>query len=100
MTQKVKTVLFGAGGAITALIFNLGFLQKMIIPDPCYYHTNETNPIFNVFYNLPASEGYHPFPTAFNILLTILIGIGMGMMLHKVIYERRRIAGLIDVSRN
>ena len=85
---------------MAALVFNLAFVQRIIIPDPCHYHTNDTNPVFDIFYNLPASEGYHPFPTAFNILVTILIGIALGIVLHKVIYERRRIAGLIDVSRN
>lgn len=99
MTRKLKTILFGAGGFITALILNFGFLQRILIPDPCYYHTNETTPIFDLFYNLPASEGYHPFPTAFNFFLTAAVGIALGLLLKTVIYERRRMAGLIDISR-
>jgi hypothetical protein len=100
MTRKLKMILFGTGGAITALIFNFGFLERILIPDPCYYHTNETTALFDMFYGLSASEGYHPFPTLFNFLFTLSIGIALGILLNKVIHERRRMAGLIDLSRN
>lgn len=61
-------------GAIAAFIFNFFFLELFIIPDICYYHSHETNFIFDIFYSLPGWNGFHPVPTKYNFIITILIG--------------------------
>ena len=99
MKARLKTVLFAAGGAITALILNFVFIERLLIPDPCYYHTNDTNSVFDLFYTISAAEGYHPSPTLFNFLLTVGIGIVLGLLLDRAVEKRLRYSGLIDVSR-
>lgn len=73
-------------GIVLAFILNFVILDRILIPDPCYYHTHDTNIIFDIFYDLPASEGFHPFPTKFNFIFTAIIGalIGFKFVKHKL----------------
>lgn len=66
-------------GMILAFVLNIFFLDRILIPDPCYYHGRETNKIFDIFYNLHASNGGHPFPTNFNFVFTLTIGAIVGL---------------------
>jgi hypothetical protein len=61
-------------GMAIAIIANFFILDKILIPDPCYYHNHGTNIIFDIFYDLPANEGFHPYPTLFNFTFTIVLG--------------------------
>ncbi|MCR6641236.1 MAG: hypothetical protein NVV82_20115 [Sporocytophaga sp.] len=61
-------------GMTIAIIANFFILDKILIPDPCYYHNHKTNIIFDMFYDLPAHEGFHPYPTIFNFIFTIALG--------------------------
>jgi uncharacterized membrane protein YgaE (UPF0421/DUF939 family) len=65
-------------GIVLAFVLNLYILENILIPDPCYYHSHNTNAVFDIFYDLPASEGYHPFPTIFNFIFTTVIGAMIG----------------------
>lgn len=60
------------------LCLNYLFLEKIIIGDPCVYHVRNTGFIFNLFYDTPAFNGGHPFPTLFNFIFTACAGILTG----------------------
>lgn len=66
-------------GIVPAFILNF-ILESIAIPDPCYYHTRDTTKLFDLFYKMESSEGYHPSPTLFNTLLTLSIGITAGII--------------------
>ena len=80
MTQKQKVIIIlsSLAGAALALVLNFFILDKILIPDPCYYHSHDTNKVFDVFYELRSSEGFHPFPTTFNFIFTGVIGALLG----------------------
>ena len=81
---NIKRLLFIMGfmtlSIITVYVLNFFILENIIIPDPCYYHSHETNQIFDLFYDLPAAEGFHPVPTRFNLFLTLITGGLTGMI--------------------
>lgn len=88
MTRQILILTLSAFvGIVLAFFFNYFILDKILIPDPCYYHSHDTNKLFDIFYNLPASEGYHPFPTKFNFVFTTIIGAILGLTIS--IYKRK-----------
>ena len=68
-------------GIIVVFLFNYLLLERLIIPDPCYFHSHDTTKVFDLFYELTASEGYHPTPTRFNLILTLIIGAMTGILI-------------------
>jgi len=79
--QNAIVVFSSLIGALLALVFNFFVLEKILIPDPCFYHSNETNIVFDIFYFISSSEGGHPVPTSFNIIFTLAIGAVLGLIL-------------------
>ena len=71
-------ILFMILGAIAILFLNYSFIEQILIPDPCYYHSRETSFLFRLFYDTPAFNGGHPFPSLVNIIFTIAIGLLIG----------------------
>jgi hypothetical protein len=63
-------------GLVLTFVFNFIILDSILIPDPCYYHSHETNKVFDIFYEL--DEGNHPFPTIFNFIFTLTTGAILG----------------------
>lgn len=86
--QKALLILCALCGSVVAFMFNFLILYKIFIPDPCYYHLHEPGLLFNIFYTLPSWEGYHPFPSLFNFILTLTLGAGFGVAFSKVICKR------------
>ncbi len=86
-TKKVKKakkilIIFGFTilGIFLLFVFNFLILERVIIPDPCYYHSHDTNKVFDLFYELTAQEGYHPTPTRLNVVLTLTTGAIIGLV--------------------
>ena len=79
--QIIIVLLSVFAGTVLAFVFNFFILDTILIPDPCYYHSHDTNKVFDIFYDLPSSEGYHPFPTKFNFIFTSTIGAIFGLTL-------------------
>ena len=68
-------------GLVTTFV--LGFMiEGIIIPDPCEYHSKETTWLFDLFYKMISDEGYHPSPTTFNYVVTISLGIALGIFIN------------------
>jgi ribose/xylose/arabinose/galactoside ABC-type transport system permease subunit len=74
-------VMSTIAGAILALLLNVFVLEKIVIPDPCYYHSHDTSKSFDLFYEFKAIDGGHPSPTWLNLIVTILIGALTGLIL-------------------
>ena len=70
-------------GVITMAFLNFCILDSIIIPDPCAYHSKETGSIFNLFYKMESGDGYHPSPSTFNFMLTVVAGIALGLAMYK-----------------
>ena len=76
-------------GAVVVYILNYFIIDRILIPDPCAYHGEETTKIFNIFYKRESSEGYHPEPTFFNYILTVVLGAASGFFVYKRIYRKK-----------
>ena len=77
----VKIVGWTFFGVIIVFFLNYYIIEPIVIPDPCAYHGEETGGIFNLFYKM--DEGFHPFPTLFNSMLTVSIGTALGFMAYQ-----------------
>lgn len=80
MKRFLKIPGFSLIGIIIAFLFNYLLLERLIIPNPCYYHSHNTTKVFDLFYKLTASEGYHPTPTIFNLTITLITGALTGLL--------------------
>ncbi|HCS21536.1 MAG TPA: hypothetical protein DIW47_13415 [Bacteroidetes bacterium] len=87
-TQKFLVILYTLSGAVLAFLFNYLILDSILIPDPCYYHSHEPGLLFHLFYDLPSSEGYHPFPSVFNFIFTLTIGALSGLAFSKYLIRK------------
>lgn len=76
-------IIITIAGAVFAFAANYFFIEQLIIPDPCKYHSSDTTEIFDLFYDLPSVNGGHPFPTIFNLMFTITLGGLIGFYLTK-----------------
>jgi hypothetical protein len=90
--RKVFILLSAITGSFLAVMLNYFVIDSLLIPDPCYYHNHgfETSKLFDVFYNFPGSEGYHPTPTLFNTIFTFAFGAFVGLVLSFYIIKRKR----------
>lgn len=70
-------------GMILFYILNYFILERLLIPDPCYYHAHDTTTIFNLFYQLTGEEGFHPSPTSLNYVITLTAGALVGRVIGK-----------------
>jgi hypothetical protein len=80
ITNRILFVIFSSvAGILFVYILNFLILQNILNPDPCYYHTNESNKLFDLFYELTAYDGFHPFPSKFNFIFTAANGFILGI---------------------
>ena len=80
--KRILTIIgFCVLGLVVTFVLNFFILERLIIPDPCYYHSHDTNKIVDLFYELTAGEGFHPTPTILNLVLTLTAGIIVGLVL-------------------
>ncbi len=77
--RKLVIGIVVLASVIVAMFLNFGLIEHTIISDSCYYHTHDTNWFFNLFYYFPSFENGHPFPTWFNFILTLAVGVGVGL---------------------
>jgi uncharacterized membrane protein YgaE (UPF0421/DUF939 family) len=76
-------------GMVLTFCINFYFLENIIIPDPCYYHSHDTNKIFDIFYEIQGWNGDHPYPTIFNMTLTFAIGAFLGGIISPKLLKRK-----------
>ncbi len=80
MKRIFKIIGFCILGLVITFVLNFFILERIIIPDECYYYSHDTNKIFDLFYELTAAEGFHPTPTILNLGLTFMTGIIAGLI--------------------
>ncbi|WP_299442293.1 hypothetical protein [uncultured Aquimarina sp.] len=72
-------------GSSTALLLNYFVVEKILIPDPCYYHINKISKLMNLLYDFPTYAGGHPVPSLFNLIFATFLGGTIGLMVYKLI---------------
>jgi len=80
----MKWVFIIVGGV---LVFIVGqtFIFDLIIPDPCFYHTNETNFLIELFFDLNPGNNSHPEPNILYIIFSLVIGSILGHSVYRTI---------------
>jgi hypothetical protein len=87
-----------------AFALNYIFIEPLVIPNPCYYHNRDTPALFDLFYDLPAGAGGHPFPTIFNVIFTLTAGVLPGYILARSLNKaaghkkNQRVAGVTETD--
>jgi hypothetical protein len=80
--HKIGVVFLSmAVGIVFMFLINYLLIEKMAIPDPCYFHSHEPTFIFNLFYEFNANDGYHPTPNDLNLISTTGLGGLIGLLL-------------------
>ena len=57
------------------VFLNYAVIEPLLIPDPCYYHSHNSNFMIDIFYNSSSASNGHPEPNIFNFIFTLCIGI-------------------------
>jgi len=90
MKRNNKTRIFSIClSAIIFLVLSCTLIFDLLIPDICYYHFNEMDPILNVFFNVKGGDNGHPSPSLFNLIVSMLIGGLLGNQLYKFFLQNR-----------
>ena len=64
-------------GLLLAFSFSIVFhyiITPILIPDECYYHSQETSILIDLLYDFPAIEGFHPVPSLMGYFVFSTIG--------------------------
>ncbi len=84
-------------GVMATFTLNYLYLDPLLIPDPCLYHNaDKRGVLIKIFYCFPGWEGYHPFPSNFNFILTAALGAYAGFKLAK--YSLRKVRYRIKIT--
>jgi hypothetical protein len=85
--QKIHYQILIYPLSITIVIILNILLNIIIIPDECYYHTHDTNFVFDLFFNTSSATNGHPEPTFFNLIFTIVLGLYIGRLGVRFFYK-------------
>lgn len=87
--KTLKYVLISAG-SIGMFLINFTVIYDLLIPDVCYYHMNEMNPLMNLFYSAGGGSNGHPEPNFLNFLVSILVGGFIGYKVFKLVMKKNK----------
>lgn len=90
--KQLRLLFLAITGIVTGLILQIT-MEAVLIPDPCYYHARDTTKLFQLFYKLESSEGYHPTPTLLNTISMQVSGILLVLLLRHAWYRFLRALG-------
>jgi hypothetical protein len=82
-SKTLKWTFISVGGIIVFLI-SFTIIYELLIPDICYYHTNEMNSFMNLFYSAGGADNGHPEPNKLNFITSIIIGGILGNVIYKL----------------
>ncbi len=86
--KTLKWVFISVGG-ITVFLISFT-VYELLIPDICYYHTNEMNSFMNLFYSAGGADNGHPEPNILNFITSILIGGILGNGIYKLVTKQTK----------
>ena len=88
-SKTLKWTFISVGGIIVFLI-SFTIIYELLIPDICYYHTNEMNPFMNLFYSAGGGSNGHPEPNFLNFLVSIFVGGFIGYKVFKLVMKKNK----------
>jgi len=86
-SKILKWTFISVGGIIEFLI-SFTIIYELLIPDICYYHTNEMNSFMNLFYSAGGAGNGHPEPNKLNFIISIIIGGILGNEIYKLVAKQ------------
>ena len=87
--KTLKYVLISIG-SIGMFLINFTMIYDLLIPDACYYHMNEMNPLMNLFYSAGGGSNGHPEPNFLNFLVSIFVGGFIGYKVFKLVMKKNK----------
>lgn len=87
--KTLKYVLISIG-SIGMFLINFTVIYDLLIPDVCYYHMNEMNPLMNLFYSAGGGSNGHPEPNFLNFLVSIFVGGFIGYKVFKLVMKKNK----------
>ena len=88
-SKTLKWIYITVSGIITFLI-SYTLIYDLIIPDICYYHTNEMNSFMNLFYSAGGADNGHPSPNLLNLIISLIIGGILGYVIYKYLTNKNK----------
>tara|TARA_B110000240_G_C13278137_1_gene358865 strand:- start:84 stop:365 length:282 start_codon:yes stop_codon:yes gene_type:complete len=85
--KTLKWTFISVGGIIVFLI-SFTIIYELLIPDICYYHTNEMNSFMNLFYSAEVADNGHPKPNKLNFITSIIVGGILGNGIYKLVTKQ------------
>ncbi|MDI9364461.1 MAG: hypothetical protein QM541_05890 [Flavobacterium sp.] len=79
-------------GILVAFFLNFSIINSAIIGNEEDYDTTsvKTSKIFDLFYTISSDTGYHPEPSYFNFVFTVLTGVFVGGLIsYKLIWRQK-----------
>ena len=89
-SRTLKWIFICVGGFI-AMLISFTLIYNLLIPDVCYYHTNEMNPLMNLFYSSGPADNGHPEPNKLNFIFSLFVGGIIGHRIYKIVAKKSRI---------
>ena len=83
-TQKsIVIVLFILVGIIISFLINSLIIDNILIPDICKYHFEEPNWLISLLFTFDSSDGGHPFPSTFHLIMNLILGLLIGLFIYR-----------------
>ncbi|WP_298546496.1 hypothetical protein [uncultured Aquimarina sp.] len=86
-SKTLKWIFISVSGIFMFLI-SFTLIYDLLIPDICYYHTNEMNSFMNLFYSAGGADNGHPSPNLLNFLFSFFIGGVLGYGIYKAVTNK------------
>jgi hypothetical protein len=83
LRKIIFSILIVALCLVIAFLVNFAIITPLVLGDLCRYDTGQitTGKLFDLFYDITSESGYHPEPSLYNIYLTGILGIVIGINL-------------------
>ena len=88
-SKTIKWVFITVGG-ISMCLISFTLIYDLLIPDICYYHTNEMNSFMNLFYSAGGADNGHPSPNLLNLIVSLIIGGILGYGIYKYLTNKNK----------
>ena len=88
-SKSLKYTLISTG-SIGLFLISFTLIYELLIPDICYYHMNDMNPIMNLFYSAGGGSNGHPEPNFLNFIVSIFVGGFIGYKVHKMVMKKNQ----------
>lgn len=90
--QRPLAILIGIATTVTALLIGNVVYEVVATEDPCDYHNGvvETTWLFDLYFPMTSTNGFHPEPGLMFYLTALAVGIGLGVLSFRMLKRRRK----------